>query len=66
LEESLRVSSVSVRTDAEDETETEASDDSVLRALMDLSRREADERDQRLRQEEQELQQILALSLIEK
>jgi len=55
-----------VRTDAEDETETEASDDSVLRALMDLSRREADERDQRLRQEEQELQQILALSLIEK
>jgi hypothetical protein len=66
LEESLRVSSVSVRIDAEDETETEASDDSVLKALMDLSRREAEERDQRLRQEEQELQQILALSLIEK
>ncbi len=55
-----------MRIDAEDETETEASDDSVLKALMDLSRREAEERDQRLRQEEQELQQILALSLIEK
>jgi len=72
LEESLRVSNINLRTDLDAElgvTTTAisgAEENSLLKTLMDLSRREAEEQDQILKQEEEELQQILALSLIEK
>lgn len=55
--ESSRVASGSSVTD---------SDDAVLKALIDLSRREAEERASRIKEEEDEWQKILALSLIDK